>query len=362
MTQAAALAAYGSQGVSLGFKNRIINGAMMIDQRGVGSVTTPTNGQYTLDRWTSYAYNSAVGKYTVQQNAGSVTPPAGFTNYLGVTSTSAYSLGSGDITSIVQVAEGYSVADFGWGTSNAQPATLSFWVRSSLTGTFGGSFRNSAATRSYPFTYTINSANTWEYKTITVPGDTTGAWVKNNGQGLLIMFSLGTGTGYSGTPNTWNNGDYYAPTGATSVVGTNGATWYLTGVQLEKGSIATPFEYRDYTRELQLCQRYFWRNNYNGNWSLASGVIYGQVNIGRFTLQHPVAMRAAPSLSFNGNIRAGGGTASFPASSLSSQWTSPMSSLFELTLPSGNTFGFGTGLVVWSDAASTDWFQANAEL
>jgi hypothetical protein len=133
---------------------------------------------------------------------------------------------------------------------------LSFWVRSSLTGTFGGVLRNSAVDRSYPFSYTISSANTWEQKSITIAGDTTGTWLTTNGTGINILFSLGTGSTLSNTAGAWAAGAYNAPTGATSVVGTNGATFYITGVQLEVGTQATSFEYRQYGTEFDLCRRY----------------------------------------------------------------------------------------------------------
>ena len=147
-------------GSPFGFKNRIINGAMMIDQRNAGaSVTATTSNEYTLDRWKSASF-SVSSKFSVQQNAGSVTPPAGYINYLGVTSLSAYSVGASDGFTISQRVEGLNIADLAWGTASAATVTLSFWVRSSLTGTFGGSLANSANNRSYPFTYTIDRKST----------------------------------------------------------------------------------------------------------------------------------------------------------------------------------------------------------
>jgi len=243
-----------------GFKNRIINGAMVIDQRNAGaSVTlTATGFTYTLDRWSFYT--SASSKLTTQQNAGAVTPPSGFKNYLGATSSSAYSITSTDLFIIQQNIEGFNVADLGWGTAAAQTITISFWVRSSLTGTFGGSIRNTntSPNRAYPFTFTISAANTWEQKTITVAGDTSGTWGSTNSDGLILAFGLGVGSTYSGTAGAWNGTtNIFGATGATSVVGTNGATFYITGVQLEKGSTATSFDYRPYGTELALCQRYF---------------------------------------------------------------------------------------------------------
>ena len=240
---------------SVNMKNRIINGAMVIDQRNAGaSVTALNTAPYTVDRF--YALSVPSSKYTVQQNAGSVTPPAGFTNYAGITSTSAYSIASTDYMLFRQVIEGYNIADLGYGTANAKTVTLSFWVRSSLTGTFGGSLSNTSSDYSYPFSYTISSANTWEYKTITIAGPTSGTWNTTNGVGIAVTWSLGTGSTYSGTAGAWAAGFYGSATGATSVVGTNGATFYLTGCQLEIGSTATSFDYRPYGTELQLCQRY----------------------------------------------------------------------------------------------------------
>jgi hypothetical protein len=244
------------QGNASAMKNRIINGAMVIDQRNAGASVSATNSfPYTLDRWQAVASQNS--KYTVQQNAGSVTLPIGFSNYLGVTSSSAYTVGSAEQFRIIQSIEGYNIADLGWGTADAKTVTLSFWVRSSLTGTFGGSLANDGYARSYPFTYTISSANTWEQKSITITGDTSGTWLKTNGAGIVLSIGLGVGSSLSGTAGSWAGATYVSATGATSVVGTNGATFYITGVQLEVGSSATGFEYRQYTTELQLCQRYF---------------------------------------------------------------------------------------------------------
>ena len=236
-------------------RNRIINGDMRIDQRNAGASITPSNAQYALDRWRCYL--SQASKYSVQQNAGSVTPPSGYTNYLGVTSLSAYSVGAIDIFGIQQFIEGFNVADLGWGSANAKAVTLSFKVYSSLTGTFGGVLQNDGQDRSYPFTYTISSANTWTTISVTVAGDTSGTWLTTNGRGLTVWFNLGAGSTVSGTAGAWAGSAFYSATGATSVVGTSGATFYITGVQLEEGSVATPFEHRQYGQELALCQRYY---------------------------------------------------------------------------------------------------------
>ena len=269
-------------------RNRIINGDMRIDQRNAGASVTPTTADvYTLDRWV--AFRGASSKYSVQQNAGSITPPTGFTNYIGFTSLSAYTVGASEVFGLGHRIEGFNSADLMWGTASAQSATLSFWVRSSLTGTFGGSLQNSASNRSYPFSYSINAANTWEYKTITIPGDTSGTWLTNNGMGIQLTFSIGIGSTVSGTAGAWAGANYFSSTGATSVVGTNGATFYITGVQLEAGSVATPFERRQYGQELALCQRYYQQIKGGIAMATSSSNIAG-------ILKYTVIMRSAPTL------------------------------------------------------------------
>jgi len=236
-------------------KNRIINGAMVIDQRNSGASVTPTNNQYSVDRW--QFQGSQASKLTMQQNAGSVTPPTGFVNYLGVTSSSAYSVTSTDYFLVRQAIEGYNMADLGWGTASAKTVTLSFQVYSSLTGTFGGSLSNNGDARCYPFSYSIPVANTWTTISVTIAGDTSGTWQKTTSTGINIYFSMGTGSTYLGSAGAWAGTAYYGATGQTNLVGTNGATFYITGVQLEVGSSATGFEYRQYGQELALCQRYY---------------------------------------------------------------------------------------------------------
>jgi hypothetical protein len=220
----------------------------VINQRA----TTLTDYGYATDRW---SYNpAAASKATVAQSS---TAPAGFNNSLLVTSSAATSVGATDVYIIEQKVEGYNAADLGFGTASASTITISFWVRSSLTGTFGGALGNAGPDRSYPFTYTINAANTFEYKTVTIAGDTSGTWATTNGAAFRVCFSLGCGTSRSGTAGAWTGtSNIFSATGATSVVGTNGATFYITGVQLEKGSTATSFDYRPYGTELMLCQRY----------------------------------------------------------------------------------------------------------
>ena len=281
------------------FQNRIINGAMVIDQRNAGASVNPTDGQYTLDRWT--IYRTQASKLTVQQNAGSVTPPVGFSKYLGVTSSSAYSVVSSDYFLLTQVIEGFNTADLGWGTANAKTVTLSFQVYSSLTGTFGGALQNNGASRSYPFTYSIPVANTWTTISVTIAGDTSGTWVgATNGVGMYVYFGLGVGSTYSGTAGAWAGSNFLSATGATSVVGTNGATFYITGVQLEVGSTATSFDYRPYGTELALCQRYFEKSQTNAIGSTDNSIYVPSVSDGSnnaiYSWKFSVEKRALPTM------------------------------------------------------------------
>jgi hypothetical protein len=273
-----------------GFKNRIINGAMVINQRGF-SGTVSGDPVYTLDRW--YLTESQNSKFTISQNAGSVTPPVGFVNYLGATVASAVTIGASDYFALAQAIEGFNVADLNFGSANAKSVTISFWVYSSLTGTFGASLINGSENRGYPFTYTISSANTWTQITQTIAGDTTGTWATGNTAGMKLFFGLGCGSTYSKTAGSWQAGTAYSATGATSVVGTNGATFYITGVQLEKGSTATSFDYRPYGTELQLCQRYFTKIGDGGVTSYYAMGLYisGNSGGGSALINFPVPLR-----------------------------------------------------------------------
>jgi len=274
-------------------RNRIINGDMRIDQRNAGACVTGIVGSiFAVDRF--YFFNSQASRFTAQQNAGAVTPPPGFTNYYGATSSSSYSSLSTDTFTLGQAIEGFNVSDFAFGTAAARAITLSFWVRSSLTGLFGGAVLNGSLNRSYPYTFTVSSANTWEQKTVTIPGDTTGTWQTTNGGGMYVAWDLGSGSNKRGTAGAWVGSGIEGVTGTVSVVGTNGATFYLTGVQLEVGSVATPFERRQYGQELALCQRYAR--------AMGGGMLGRWTNNTRFevfTAFQP--MRVSPSCSFLAN-------------------------------------------------------------
>ena len=239
-----------------GTKNLIINGDMRIDQRNSGASLTVNTAAvvYSVDRLFTYGQASD-GVFTVQQVTDA---PSGFINSVKATVTTAdASIGASQLYILFQRIEGNNIAHLDWGTANAKTVTLSFWVKSSLTGTFSGSLKNHDASRAYPFTYTISSANTWEKKTITITGETTGTWLTTNAVGITLTFTLGSGSSRLGTANTWNAAYLDGATGTTEVIATNGATLYITGLQLEVGTEATPFEHRPYDMELARCQRYF---------------------------------------------------------------------------------------------------------
>jgi hypothetical protein len=291
MTNAVNIAQIGSNNTT--FRNRIINGAMVIDQRNAGAVISSLGAvtTYIVDRFFYQSGNA--GRFSAQQNAGTVTPPAGFTKYLGFTSLGANSPAASDYGIASQAIEGLNITDLGWGTASAATITISFWVRSSITGTQSIALVNVASVRSYSQTYTINSANTWEQKTITVPGDTSGTWATDNTTGIYLRFPLATGSSNLTTAGVWNATNSNGATGTTAISATSGATFYITGVQLEAGTTASPFEYRSYGTELALAQRYCQVVEQN-----SFGIILSSANAGTTWTWWPLktTMRASPSL------------------------------------------------------------------
>jgi hypothetical protein len=335
-------------------KNRIINGAMVIDQRNAGASITPADSQFSVDRWACRLTQSS--KFSVQQNAGSVTPPVGFVNYLGVTSLSAYSVTSTDFFAISQIIEGFNTADLGWGTANAKTITLSFQVYSSLTGTFSGAILNDARERVYPFTYTISAANTWTTISVTLAGDTSGTWLTNNSAGIYVRFCLGAGSTRLATAGSWQTtaGAIFGATGTTSVVGTNGATFYITGVQLEVGSNATGFEYRIYGTELANCQRYYWRNTPTNRYCWIATGRQDSTTIS-LLISYPTVMRSAPTFNYS-NLALSTGT----IGSAVATYGGNTSSLYQIGATGGPTSGYVNA--IQSDSAGVGYFEASSEL
>lgn len=277
------------QDLGVMYKNRIINGNMVIDQRNAGAAST---GQgYLVDRWRTWF---DPGTYSFQQVSDA---PTGFTSSLRVTKTNTT---QSSYAGIVQYIEGFNTADLAWGTANAKTITLSFWVKSSITGTFTVALGNSAENRWYGAAYTINSANTWEYKSVTVAGDTSGTWVgATNGIGLQIWFNYGQAATAQAAGVWTTSADARATSGSTNLGTTNNATWQITGVQLEVGTQATAFSTAggSYGAELALCYRYFIKTNPTGAAGSGGlgGSYYGTTNAA-VSYNFPVTMRAAPTV------------------------------------------------------------------
>lgn len=281
----------GDLGIS--YKNKIINGNMVIDQRNNGAAVTSNNNTiFSVDRFSYFTNGSAVG--TLQQSS---VAPSGFTNSLLYTITTGSASGSVTRAQLIQRIEGFNTADLAWGSANAKTVTLSFWVRSSLTGTFGGVLQNAAQDRSYAYTYTINAANTWEYKTITIPGEISGTWLTNTSSGIQVYWDMGCGSGLRTAAGVWTVGDFRGATGTGSVVATTGATWQMTGVQLEVGTQATTFTTAggSYGAELALCQRYYFKflsvsssSYFTTGWTESTTAANGVVNF-------PVQLRTNPT-------------------------------------------------------------------
>jgi hypothetical protein len=337
-------------GGAFSFKNRILNGDMRIDQRNAGAAVT-ANGSYAVDRF-RLNFNVSGSGFSWQQDSSA---PVGFIKSTKVTVTSSGTPGATDVSVYSQQIEGTNVADLGFGTANAKTVTVSFWVRSSLTGTFSGGLRNSANDRLYPFTYSISSADTWEYKTATIPGDTSGTWLTDTGIGIRVLFDLGSGSDRRATAGAWSSiASGTGATGSVSLVETNGATFYITGVQLEVGSVATPFERRPYGTELALCQRYF---------QLAGSFIGagGSADATNVIVSFGTPMRSGPSTSANGAlVITDGYTADYTQSS-------PNASIISTTtlggfMSIGNFTGLTSGRVYFSRYSNNNSIAFSAEL
>ena len=349
-----------NQGSPFGFKNRIINGNMAITQGAAAATITPAVTSAYATNYPVDRFEVIVGAASKLTTAQSSTAATGFNFSTLITSSSSYDpVGATEIFAIRHKIEGFNTSDLAFGTVNAQKITLSFWVRSSVTGTFGGSIQNSAANRSYPFTYTINVIDTFEYKTITIPGDTSGTWIgATNGIGLTINFGLGVGATYSGTANAWAGADYRSATSATSVVAANLRTFYITGVQVEKGSTATSFDYRSIGTEQALCERYYWKSAVGTYNSVGSGVVTGASQVSIY-IKYPTTMRSSPTVSYSGTDYVFS-TAPTTVTSLSSSYSGNFSGRFDF-VPVG-TLTVGQGSIFFTEQTGTNFVQATAEL
>jgi hypothetical protein len=336
--------------------NRIINGDMRIDQRNNGASGTVPG--YTVDRWTYYSTSGGKGSWG--RNLNAVTGPPGFPYYLGFQASTTFTPGSSDIFSFTQYIEADFISDLAWGTPNAQPAVLSFWARSSLTGTFGGVVSPySGFTRSYPFSFFLPNANTWTKITIPILADTGGAWsLSGNSGSISINFDLGCGPTYHGPAGVWTSTGYYSATGAVSVVGTNAAVWYVTGVKLEIGSVATPFNRQSPTKSMADCQRYFTKFGAPNVTFPGSGFVQS-ATIAQISVAMPVRMRANPAISYSSfagpQVYSAAGTVS--CTGIFTQG-SPDAVIVQCTA-SGMTTGQAC---LWVPNGPSDWVAFSAEL
>ena len=332
--------------IDYGFKNRIINGGMVIDQRNAGA-SVSTSG-YAVDR-TSFALGISTGS-TGQQSS---TAPAGFNTSLKITIGTGGTVVAGTVCRVFQTIEGFNVADLGWGSANASTITISFWVNCSVTGTFAGGLYNAAANRTYVFTYSVSAANTWEQKTITIAGDTSVTWAKDNTAVIYVNWDLGSGSTYQATAGSWGAGAAWATSGSVKLATTSGATFYITGVQLEKGSTATSFDYRPYGPELALCQRYYQQRGGNSaDERFASGFNY-QTTQARFIYPARVVMRTSPTLTVNSgtDFHIEGASGAFVSTSLSLDQPSPEIIAINCNVASGLTAGQGCQLQARSSSS-----------
>jgi hypothetical protein len=346
-----------------GFKNRIINGAMAISQRvGTTATTVGAVSVYGLDRWR--VNSSQASKISFQQQTIAAPQNCGNNRYtMNVTSLAATTVGASDYYGFNQFVEAFNMQDLGWGTSGAQTVTLSFWVYASVIGTYSGAIRTGdSANYSYPFTYAVSVANTWEYKTVTIPGPTAGTWGTGNSVGLDVWFSLGTGSTFKGTAGAWAAANYVGATGEVALVNTNGATFYITGVQLEKGSTATAFDYRPYGTELQLCQRYYWIINspqFGGTSETQIGMFTFQgTNTAYVILQNPVQMRTGPIISVSGNFQWTQNGSQTGVTNISGVLSNPYNDMLGINVISGLTVGTTGRLSIAGSASGVIQFSA----
>ena len=337
-------------------RNRVINGDMRVDQRNAGAAVTinAASRTYGVDRFLGFG-QSADGVFTIQQNTSA---PAGFINSTKVTVTTAdASVGASQYYLFGQSIEGTNISDLSWGSASASTVTLSFWVRSSLTGTFGGSLQNQNADRSYPFTYTISSVDTWEKKAITIIGDTTGTWFTTTAIGMNVWFDLGCGSSNIGTSGSWAAAGYYGATGGTKLISTLNATWYVTGVQLEVGSVATPYERQIYSDQLAQCQRYL--PAFSGLYGGFIGQCYSTVGAYPYII-FPVTTRTAPtgiSVNSAGNyILTQASTAQSTCGSVTFGGGSTQSAFINASVASGTPLVAGNASMFWGNASSLLYF------
>jgi hypothetical protein len=355
---ASSSSAYVAQATSLSWRNRIINGDMRVAQRGTAAVTYVLNDvNWPVDRWRT-GNTVTTGGATVQYSTDA---PSGFASSLLSTVTSTGSPAAAQALSLIQLIEGSNIYDFGYGTASAKTITLSFWVKASLQGTYCVSLRGGSL---YSYVAEVAVTASWQRKTITIPGPALGVWPTNNINGLTLAFALSSASTYITTPNAWVSGNYIATANQVNFLGTSGATFQITGVQLEVGSVATPFEVLPYEKQLELCQRYYARlSSLSGNnVGFGAGVTFQGAstspNAAFVYLKYPQQMRATPTVAQSGTGVYN--TAIRTLSSTSSPYYGSDSLSINLSTAT-NTQTVGQG-VLWTGNSSTAYIELNAEL
>ena len=275
--------------------NRVINADFRIDQRNNGASGTADG--YTVDRW-GFSATSGKMQWGRKLNSANDLATSGFAYSLSIATTTPYTPVGSDTFQLYQPIEADMVSDFAWGTSAAQPVTLSFWVNSTVaTGSFGGVVQNySAPHRTYPFTFSVPSANTWTKIVVVIPGDTAGTWAMSGNAGaFFLLFDLGSGPSQRGPAGAWASATYNGANGTVSPVAASGGNVFFTGVKLEIGSVATPFNRKSLAASMADCQRYFFSSGVlllNGYSSAGNG-IYASYS-------YPVQMRTPIAPTFLG--------------------------------------------------------------
>ena len=344
-------------------RNKIINGNMVINQRGYTNISPLSSTGYCCDRFK--VGQGTAGSWSAYPSYSNPPANSGHPAALVFSSLRTGSISSGDANYIYQGIEGYNIVDLQWGSSSAKPVTLSFWFYSGATGTYSGSLVNGAGTLSYPFTFSIPSSTTWTQISVTIPGPTSGTWYNDNSAGINVYFDLGSGSTLRTTAGSWTSGNYVGVTGATQYpTNTLTGTIQITGVQLEAGSSATPYERRPYGQELALCQRYYaaWAGTANSTGYPCIGV--GSVVSSTQALCHiplPVTPRLTPTLGFTGTVNMYNGSA-YPLTSISTTYTTSPSSVMALFTASSATFSTGQCITCYLANSSLNAFSSYSEL
>jgi hypothetical protein len=341
------------------FKNRIINGNMTVSQYTNGATLTNVfnSGTYFVDRFRTGGNNFATGRYSISQPSDA---PSGFSKSVRIDVTTTQTVN--DLWTITQAIEGYNTSDFNLGTATAKALTLSFWVKGGTVGTYALYLHNTDDTRSFVTTYTINSADTWEYKTISIAAPTSGTFSTINTKSLRVDWVLNVATaGITASLNTWISGDFTAASGCVNLLAVSGGNWSITGVQLEVGTVATSFDFRSYGTELALCQRYFARfNSLGGAYrGVGAGVTESATSIS-CVVKYPVAMRAGPTASGTG-LATYDGSSVRAVTAFATQYSGSDAMNINLTVGGGGmTTNRPANLI--SDNSGTGYFDLSVEL